>query len=91
MSKHDDKIKQLANNYKNDGWTVWAQIPDWDAPKFEHMGRTPDLFVKKEGEVSRIIEVETTELVDGLHAKIRKNVFSAFASRFHYRFDLVTV
>lgn len=91
MSIHDDKVKEVANWYKSNGWKVWAHITDWPTPNLEGLEMIPDLFVEKSGYKSRLIEVETQESVDELHAKTQKLNFKLFAMTNNYEFELITV
>ena len=59
MSRHNDRVKQLANSYRRRGYRVEADVPGFDTP--DGIGRenfVPDLLVSKGGR-HKIIEVET--------------------------------
>ncbi len=59
MSKHDDRVLQLANSYKRKGYKVQADIRGFKQP--EEIGKNdfiPDLVASKAG-YTKIVEVET--------------------------------
>lgn len=59
MSNHSKRVKQLASQYKLNGWNVEAHIPSFETPNgIGKKNRIPDLIVTKNG-AKRIIEVET--------------------------------
>ena len=91
MTPHDNRVEQLANYYRNQGWKVWAHLQGWTTPNFESMDKIPDLFVEKSGYKSRLIEVETKESVDELHAKTQKITFKLFSITNNYEFELIIV
>jgi Holliday junction resolvase len=64
QSKHDRKVRQLANQLKNEGWQVQADLPGYDQPgPIGKKKRIPDILAKKAG-AERIIEVETSETIN---------------------------
>ena len=59
QSKHDKKVTQLAEEHKNKGWQVSADISGYPRPRPIGKNRhIPDLVVTKAG-AKKIIEVET--------------------------------
>lgn len=57
-SKHDQTVEKLAKQLKNDGWTVEADLPDFDQPDPIGKGQfIPDIKAEKAG-AERIVEVE---------------------------------
>lgn len=61
QSKHDKKVKQIARQLKNSGWTVQADLPGYDKPDpIGKDNRIPDIQARKAG-AERLIEVETQE------------------------------
>ena len=63
MTKHDKKVKALANKYKKNGWKVKADITGFKTPtKIGKNNRIPDLEVTKNGR-TRLVEVETPKSI----------------------------
>lgn len=59
MTKHNKRVKKIANKLKRDGWKVEAHIPNFNTPSgIGKENRIPDIVAKKSG-AKRIIEVET--------------------------------
>lgn len=61
QSIHDNVVKKIAESWKKDGWTVKADLKDWDLPS--QIGKyIPDIEAKKI--ITRICEVETEETLE---------------------------
>ena len=60
-TKHNEKVKQIAQKYKREGWNVQADLSGCDKPNpiGKHQ-RIPDIRATKKG-AERLIEVETQE------------------------------
>ena len=77
QTKHNKKVKQLAEKLKREGWKVKADLPDYERP--EGIGkkkRRPDIVGEKAGS-TRIIEVETEDSIDkdkDQHATFQRSV-----------------
>ncbi len=60
-SKHDKKVRQIAQQLKKDGWNVKADLSGFDKPDpIGKKGHIPDISATKAG-AERIIEVETKD------------------------------
>ena len=62
QSDHDKCVETIANRWKNDGYTVYADLPNWNKPP-EVGGYIPDVFAKKDTTV-RVCEVETEDTME---------------------------
>lgn len=61
QTKHDKKVKQIAQKLEKKGWNVQADIPGYNNPNpVGKYNQIPDVVAKKKG-ATRIIEVETPE------------------------------
>ena len=59
QSKHDQKVRQVAQQLKHQGWKVEADISGYKTPKgIGKSSRIPDIRATKAG-AERLIEVET--------------------------------
>ena len=64
QSKHDQKVRQIANRLKRDGWNVVADLPSYHKPDpIGKKKRVPDIVATKAG-ATRLIEVETPETLE---------------------------
>lgn len=64
QSKHDAKVKQIANKLKKQGWRVEADVGSFDQPKpIGEKKRIPDIVAVK-GKKKKIIEVETKATIE---------------------------
>ena len=64
QTKHDKKVKEIANKLKKQGWKVKADVKDFDKP--DPIGkekRIPDIVAEK-GKKKKIIEVETEATIE---------------------------
>lgn len=90
MSKHDKRVRQLANQLKNDGWNVQADLLGSDKPDPIGMeNNIPDICATKKG-AERIIEVETEKSMKtdtSQHSTFRRH--SAQKSRSTFIIDVV--
>ena len=87
MTKHDDKVRKLANSYKRKGYKVKADLSGFEQPnKIGQKNYIPDLEFTKSGS-TKIIEVETKQSI-----KKDQNQITAFrrsaAHRKRTSFDL---
>lgn len=61
QTKHDRKVRKRAQELKNQGWDVQADLPGFDRPDLiGNDKRVPDIQARKAG-AERLIEVETPE------------------------------
>lgn len=65
QTKHNAKVRQIANQLKKEGWQVEADhIPGFDNPtSIGKENRIPDIVARKRG-AERIIEVETSDTME---------------------------
>lgn len=62
-SKHDKKVKQIAQKLINEGWQVQADLLGYDKPDpIGKYKKIPDIRARKAG-AEHIIEVETPETI----------------------------
>ena len=59
---HDKCVENKANEWKNDGYIVFADLEGWNKP-VEVEGYVPDVIARKKG-VARICEVETEDTLE---------------------------
>ena len=90
QSKHDTKVKEIANKLKRQRWKVKADIPEYDHPdpigKYKHV---PDIQAEKAG-AKKLIEVETKDTIQKdkkQHEAFRKSA----AQRKKTSFEIVEV
>lgn len=91
MSKHYDKVLQLAKHYHKDEWVVHANIPGYsiiDLPNLKHI---PDLFIMKPGFPSCIILVETDDSLYSDEGKEIRLALKLYASANDYEFKRFNV
>ncbi len=62
QSTHNTTVKRLANQYKQKGYKVKADIEDWGKPDIIR-GVRPDIMAEKGGHKTAV-EVETMDSVD---------------------------
>lgn len=59
QSKHDRKVRQIAQQLERQGWNVEADVSGYKSPKgIGKDGRIPDIRATKSG-AERLVEVET--------------------------------
>lgn len=61
QTKHNEKVRQIAQKLESEGWNIQVDLPGHDKP--ESIGkhkRIPDIRATKAG-AERLIEVETPE------------------------------
>jgi hypothetical protein len=59
QNAHDRKVKKIANQLRNQGWNVRADLPNYQKPDpIGKKNRIPDVEATKRGH-RKIIEVET--------------------------------
>jgi hypothetical protein len=77
QKKHDQAVLRSAEWYKNQGYKVKADLPNWDKPK--KIGSfVPDLIAKKEEkEIIKEIETKSTNEKD----KKQQEAFEEYAKR----------
>lgn len=79
QSKHDAKVKKIADKLEKDGYKVQADVKGFpQPPTIKHV--RPDVVAKKRKE-RIIVEVETTESVDSARDKKQQEKFKAAADR----------
>lgn len=79
QSKHDREVKRLANDYKNKGYDVDADISGYSKPPTVG-GLRPDIKAKKGGHET-IVEVETPDSVDSTRDMQQHGAFQRWARR----------
>lgn len=62
QSDHDKCVETIANKWKSDGYTVEADLPNWNRPP-EIGGYIPDIMARKDT-ATRVCEVETEETME---------------------------
>jgi hypothetical protein len=77
QKKHDDSVRKTAEWYKNQGFSVKADLPGETKPK-KIDGFIPDVIVKK-GKKEIIIEVETKNIAKT--DKEQQQAFRDYANR----------
>lgn len=80
QTQHDRKVKQIAKNYRQKGYNVWADdISGFTDPESYH-GRVPDVVAKKDGHTT-LVEVETESSLDTTRSKKQLRRFKSWAGR----------
>ncbi len=79
QSKHNQEVKRLANEYKDKGYKVEADITGFPQPKTVG-GFRPDIKAKKGGQET-IIELETLDSVDSTRDVKQKGAFQDWSSQ----------
>ena len=79
QSKHDRKVKSLAENLESQGFKVEADLNGYDQPKTLG-GVRPDIIAKK-GSERRIYEVETPDSLDTTRDLEQQKEFKKAADR----------
>lgn len=80
QTEHNQKVRQLANYYKNKEYRVAAAIFDWwDQPGMINR-HVPDIIVSK-GKKLIVIEVETPKSVNTARDKAQRKAFRTWANR----------
>lgn len=77
QSAHDKCVEKLANERKNEGNTVEADLDGWDKPP-EINGYIPDIRARTRA-TTRIIEVETEETLES--DKDQHDAFKEYAEK----------
>lgn len=68
---HDMAIEELAEQYRDEGWDVWADVDGWPTPP-SIRGRRPDILTR-DGAARLIVEVETERGADtAQHKRFRQ-------------------
>ena len=79
QSKHDAKVKQIAQSLQKQGYEVAADVKGFKQP--DTMGGVrPDVVATKPGE-RKIIEVETPQSVDSARDKRQQEQFKKIAAK----------
>lgn len=76
QSKHDQKVKEIADAYKSESYEVYADIKGYGQPH-KRNGYIPDVVAKKNGK-EIIIEVETSDSIKT--DKEQQNAFRRYAN-----------
>jgi hypothetical protein len=79
MTSHDACVAAWAKAYKDDGWTVHADINGYLAPP-EINQKIPDIYATN-GSSARVLEVETDETINTDHAKEQIATFKKWADQ----------
>ena len=88
QSTHDRRVRTLANEFKDKGWKVQADLPNFDQPDpIGNEGRIPDILATR-GNRTKIIEVETPSTVDA-HQEQHSTFRRSAAQRENAEFELV--
>lgn len=78
-SKHDQKVKSLAENLKRQGFGVQADVPGYHKPT-SFGGMQPDVIGRK-GKERKIYEVETPDSKDSERDRKQRDEFKQVADR----------
>ena len=88
QSTHDNRVRTLANQLRNEGWEVQADLPNFNQPDpIGKDARIPDILATRSNQ-TKIIEVETPTTVDShqdQHSTFRRSA----AQRENAEFELV--
>lgn len=88
QSAHDRRVRTLANELKDEGWKVQADLPNFNQPDpIGNNKRIPDIFATRRGQ-TKIIEVETPTTVD-THQEQHSTFRRSAAHRENADFELV--
>ena len=81
QTKHDKKVKSIADDYKDRGYVVQADLKDYPLPE-SIGGYRPDVRARlKNIGYEVVVEVETTDSVDSDHAKNQAAAFKTWQSQ----------
>lgn len=87
QSDHDREVLRIAENYKANGYNVWADVASWTKKPVKVNGKIPDVITTKEfqqrtreGNIftatkKDIVEVETAGSKNDPHAKEQAEAF----------------
>lgn len=88
QSAHDRRVRTLANELRNEGWDVQADLPNFDQPDpIGINGRIPDILATL-GNRTKIVEVETPSTVD-THREQHSTFRRSASQRDNVEFELV--
>ena len=88
QATHDRRVRALANSLEKQGWTVQADLPNFDQPDpIGQDDRIPDILATR-GNQTKIIEVETPSTVDS-HQDQHSTFKRSAAQRENAKFELV--
>ena len=79
MTSHDACVAAWVRGYKDEGWTVHADISGYLAPP-EINQKIPDIYAIKES-IAHVLEVETDESINSDHAKEQIATFKKWADQ----------
>ncbi len=86
QTRHNAKVRQVANQLKENGWEVEADLPGFDNPtSIGKENRIPDVVARKRG-AERIIEVETSDTMEKdkkQHETFRRRAAQKKRTSFH--------
>jgi hypothetical protein len=68
QNNHDACVREIAEELKQDKWTVKADLPGFEKPS-QRGPFVPDLEAKKPGCMSRICEILTEDMFEGDRAR----------------------
>lgn len=79
QSKHDAKVRDVANTFKTQGYKVSADVNGFPQPG-SISGYRPDVVAQK-GNQRKIVEVETPDSVNSTRDKAQHNAFRQAAKK----------
>lgn len=83
QAEHDREVRRVANEYLRKGYTVLADLPNWEQPD-TIKGVRPDLTVRKKGHET-LIEIETPESVESKRDEKQKKMFKQWSEKSEHR------
>lgn len=83
QAEHDREVRRVANEYLRKGYTVLADLPNWEQPG-TIKGVRPDLTVRKKGHET-LIEIETPESVESKRDEKQKKMFKQWSEKSEHR------
>lgn len=90
QSTHDNRVRSLANQLKNEGWKVQADLPNFNQPDpIGKDARIPDILATR-GDQTKIIEVETPTTLNS-HQEQHSTFRRSAAQRENGEFELVVI
>jgi len=85
-SKHDQLVNAMAEMFKTQGYTVKADLPNYNEKPTEWAGCRPDIEAFKNGLVNKriLIEAETCDSLDWETTKAQWQAFSSAPNTLFY-------
>lgn len=87
QSKHDQKVQQVAEEYKQKGYKISADLPGYSKPP-KRGSYIPDIIAKKDKE-EIIVEVETVDSVNNPRDLAQQGAFQRAARRSGAKFKRI--